>query len=189
MDSTQNDMSERIYSEEELINYLLSTIEDSREDFSIFAIRGLKHYHSPKIVEKLVKVIQEDSEPLKKVEAIRTISVKKPNKYIKEVVLDELKSEDERVRSAAADLLKFYNDNIINDLHSLLNKNLPEYTVTKIIWLLGQVGNQSSIDFLTKKDLAKNELLKDTVEDTINQIKQRYVKLAIEEIRKKNEKE
>ncbi|MHA2309834.1 MAG: HEAT repeat domain-containing protein, partial [Candidatus Heimdallarchaeaceae archaeon] len=153
MDSAQKDKQKKVYSEEELVNYLLSTTEDSRRDFSIFAIRGLKHYHSPKIVDRLVNIIQEDPEPLKKVEAMKSISVKKPNQYIKQVVLDELKSEDERVRSAAAELLKFYNASIVNDLHSLLDSDLPNYATAKIIWLLGHVGNQSSIDILTKKNL------------------------------------
>ncbi|MCG3219735.1 MAG: HEAT repeat domain-containing protein [Candidatus Heimdallarchaeota archaeon] len=189
MDSTQKDKQNRVYSEEELVNYLLSTTEDSRRDFSLFAIRGLKHYHSPKIVDRLVKIIQEDPEPLKKVEAIKSISVKKPNQYIKQVVLDELKSEDERVRSAAAELLKFYNDTIVNDLHSLLNKDLPEYTKTKIIWLLGHVGNQSSIDILTKRKFVEAKEFKDSVEDTITSIKQKYVKLSIDELRKKSEEE
>ncbi|NPD87583.1 MAG: HEAT repeat domain-containing protein [Asgard group archaeon] len=189
MDSTQKDKQSKVYSEEELINYLLSATEDSRRDFSLFAIREMKHYHSPRIVDRLVKIIQEDPEPLKKVEAIRTISVKKPNQYIKQIVLDELRSEDERVRSAAAELLKFYNDSITNDLHSLLDVDLPEYTKTKIIWLLGHVGNQSSIDILTKKSFVEAEEFKDSVKDTINSIKQRFVKLSIDDIRKKSEEE
>ncbi len=189
MDSTSKDKQNRVYSEEELVNYLLTSIEDSRKDFSIFAIRGLKHYQSPKIIDKLVKIIKEDSEPQKKVEAIKSISVKKPNQYIKQVVLAELKSEDERVRSAAAELLKYYNDNIVNDLHSLLETNLPDYTIAKIIWLLGHVGNPTSIDVLAKKDLLENDEFKLSVEDTINSIKQRYVKLSLDEIRKRSMEE
>lgn len=189
MDSTQKDKQKKVYSDEELVNYLLSTTEDSRRDFSLFAIRGLKHYHSPKIIDRLVNIIQEDPEPLKKVEAIKSISVKKPNQYIKQVVLDELKSEDERVRSAAAELLKFYNASIVNDLHSLLSTDLPIYATTKIIWLLGHVGNQSSIDILTKKNFVEVTELKASVEDTIKSIKQRHVNISLDEIRKKNKEE
>ena len=189
MDSKKKDKQKKVYSEEELVNYLLSTTEDSRRDFSLFAIRGLKHYHSPKIVDRLVNIIQEDSEPLKKVEAIRSISVRKPNQYIKQVVLDELKSEDERVRSAAAELLKFYNASIVNDLHILLDTDLPNYATTKIIWLLGHVGNSSSIDILTKKKFVEATELKESVENTINSIKQRHVNISIDEIRKKSKEE
>jgi HEAT repeat protein len=179
----------RDYSEEELIDYLLSSTEDSRKEFGVFAIRELKHYHSPKIVDRLVQIIKEDPEPAKKVEAIRSISFKKPNQYIKQVVLEELSSEDERVRSAAAELLKLYNDSLVDDLHSLLESDLPDYVVSKIIWLLGYVGNQTSIDFLGSKNLFTVDEFKDSVEDTINSIKQRYVKLSIDEIRRKNEEE
>lgn len=186
MDSTSNDKQNREYSDEELVNYLLNSIEDSRRDFSLFAIRGMKHYHSPKIIDKLIKIIKDDPEPLKKAEAIKSISRKKPNQYIKQILLDELKSEDERVRSAAAELLSYYNDDVADDLHSLLETNPPDYCVSKIIWLLGKVGNSTTVEILSKEDSKENNEFKEIISDTINSIRQKYVKLSLDEVRKRS---
>ena len=61
MESSDKDSRDFNYTEEELIEVLLKQLSDSREDFNIFAIRELKHYHSAKIIEELAAIVSEDS--------------------------------------------------------------------------------------------------------------------------------
>ncbi len=68
-----------IMSEEEIVKYLLESLEDERKDFNIFAIRQLKHYHSAKIVENLLRIVEDEVDTDKKIAALGSLQKRKPN--------------------------------------------------------------------------------------------------------------
>ena len=148
MESSKDKNAKVKFTEEELEAFLLNMLKDSRKDFTIFSIRELKHYHSPKVVETLADIIQNDSDSLKKIEAIRSLKRRKPNKYCKDIIFEQLKSKDEGVRLAAVDYLRICGDTITNDLHQLLKENNVPDVRSSILSLLGHVGTPKTLEFL-----------------------------------------
>ena len=174
------------YSEEELFNFLIKQVNDKRDDFSIFAIRELKHFNYPKAIELLVEIVKEESNIRKKEEAIKSLKLKQQNEFIKHAVLHQILSPVERVRSEAAELLKEYGESLVPDLQKLTIENLPKPEIFKGIWLLGQIGDSSTIDFFnSNKDFLKHKM-KESIEDAVNSIKSRNVRLLLDDIKKKN---
>ncbi len=180
-----NNLSEHDYSEEELLEFLIKQVDDKRDDFSIFAIRELKHFNYPKTIELLVDIIAKETNSRKKEEAIRSLKVKQQNKFIKQAVLQQISSPAERVRSEAAELLKEYGESLAPELQKLTLEDLPKPALTKSIWLLGQVGDSSTIDFFNSNKVFSKKEMQDSIEDAVNSIKSRNVKLLLEDIKKK----
>ena len=185
MESSKKNIGDLNYSEEDLIDVLLKQVNDSREDFCIFAIRELKHYQSAKIIEKLATIILTDKKNEKKLEAIRSLKSRKPNEYIKKIIVDQLKSRSEDIRSEAAEFLKEYGDVVEKDIRKFLLKDLPSYSKEKAIWLLGQIGEKETITFLEEyKKQNKNEF-DELIVDSIGAIKTRNVRLLLDDLKKK----
>ena len=172
-------------SEEEIVKYLLESLEDERKDFSIFAIRQLKHYHSAKIVENLLRIVEEEGDTDKKIAALSSLKKRKPNIYAKNIVLKQLLSPEEELRTEAANVLIEYDENIIPDLQVIYNSNLPTYAVDKIVWLLGKVGNSDTLTILSKYKEDLHEENQPTIDDAVENIKRKYIKMMFKEIEKK----
>ena len=177
--------SEYSYSEEELLEYLIKQVDDKRDDFSIFAIRELKHFNFPKTIELLVDVVNKDSNIRKKEEAIKSLKVKQQSRFIKQAILKQLSSPAERVRSEAAELLKEYGESLAPELQILTLEDLPKTALTKGIWLLGQIGDSSTIEFFKSNKLFSKKEMQKSIEDAVNSIKSRNIKLLLDDIRKK----
>ena len=184
MESSDKDSRDFNYTEEELIEVLLKQLSDSREDFNIFAIRELKHYHSAKIIEELAAIVSEDSRNEKKLEAIKSLKSRKPNEYVKNIVLDQLTSPSEDVRSEAAEFLKEYGEVVEKDIRHFLKEEIPAYSKEKAIWLLGQVGEKDTISFLEKLKQPNDKELDDLITDSIGIIKTRNVRLLLDDLKK-----
>ena len=184
MKSSGVDSSNHDYSEEELIGVLLKQLSDPRDDFNIFAIRELKHYHTPKVVEELAAIIQTDSKNEKKLEAIKSLKSRKPNEYVKNIIIEQLASPSEDIRSEAAEFLKEYGEVIEKDIRTFLKQEIPMYSKEKAIWLLGQVGEKDTIDFLENIKQSKNKELEDIITDSIGLIKTRNVRLLLDDLKK-----
>jgi len=184
MESSNRDSKDFDYSEDELIQVLLKQLTDPREDFNIFAIRELKHYHSAKIIEELAAIILTDSEEKKKLEAIKSLKSRKPNEYVKNIILNQLTSPSEDIRSEAAEFLKEYGEIVEKDIKTLLKKEIPTYSKEKAIWLLGQVGEKDTIGFLEKLKQPNNKKLDDVITDSIGAIKTRNVRLLLDDMKK-----
>lgn len=179
--------SEYDYTEEELLEYLIKQVDDKREDLSIFAIRELKHFNFPQTIELLVDIVNKESNIRKKEEAIKSLKVKHQNRFIKQAILQQISSPDERVRSEAAELLKEYGESLIPELEKLTLENLSKTAITKGIWLLGQIGDSSTIDFFNSNEIFSKKGMKDSIKDAVNSIKSRNVKLLLNDIKKKEE--
>jgi HEAT repeat protein len=177
--------SEHYYSEEELLDYLIKLVDDKRDDFSIFAIRELKHFNFPKTIELLVDIVNKEPNNRKKEEAIRSLKVKQQNKFIKQAILKQISSPVERVRSEAAELLKEYGESLAPELQKLTLEDLPKNALNKSIWLLGQIGDSSTIDFFNSNKVFSKKEMKHLIEDAVNSIKSRNVKLLLDDIKKK----
>lgn len=184
MESSKKDSKDFDYTEEELIEVLLKQLADPREDFDIFAIRGLKHYHSAKIIEELAAIILIDSTNEKKLEAIKALKSRKPNEYVKNIILDQLTSPSEDIRSEAAEFLKEYGEIVEKDVRTFLKKEIPTYSKEKAIWLLGQVGEKDTIGFLERLKHPNNKELDDVITDSIGVIKTRNVRLLLDDLKK-----
>ena len=175
----------QIMSEEEIVKYLLNSLEDERKDFSIFAIRQLKHYHSAKIVEKLLRIVEEERDPDKKIAALGSLKKRKPNLYTKDVVLKQILSPEEEIRTEAANVLIEYDENIIPDLEKIYGNNLQNHPVDKIVWLFGKVGTPDTLPILLKFRETLQEENRPTLDDAIESIKRKYIKMMFKEIEKK----
>ncbi|MCK5303825.1 MAG: hypothetical protein ACTSQC_03675 [Candidatus Heimdallarchaeaceae archaeon] len=175
----------QIMSEEEIVKYLLDSLEDERKDFSIFAIRQLKHYHSAKIVEKLLRIVEEEKDSDKKIAALGSLKKRKPNIYTKDVVLKHLLSPEEEIRTEAANVLIEYDESIISDLETIYSNNLQNYAVDKIVWLLGKVGTPDTLTILLKYRETLQKENRSTLDDAVENIKRKYIKMMFKEIEKK----
>lgn len=176
---------DQIMSEEEIVKYLLESVEDERKDFSIFAIRQLKHYHSAKIVEKLLRIVEEERDSDKKIAALGSLKKRKPNLYTKEIVLKQILSPEEAIRTEAANVLIEYDESIIPGLEKIYSTDIPNYAVNKIIWLLGKVGIPDTYAVLSGyKETIQEESLA-TLEDAVESIKRKYTKMMFKEVEKK----
>ncbi len=184
MKSSEEDTDDIDYSEDELIEVLLKQVNDSREDFDIFAIRELKHYHSAKIIEELSTILLSNSKNEKKVEAIKSLKSRKPNEYVKNIIINQLISSSEDIRSEAAEFLIEYGETIEKDIRNLLTKELPSYSQEKAIWLLGQVGEKETITFLEEIKQKNDKELNDIITDSISAIKTRNVRLMFDDLKK-----
>ncbi len=178
----------QILSEEEIVKYLLESLEDERKDFSIFAIRQLRHYHSAKIVERLLRIIEEEGDTDKKIAALGSLQKRKPNLYVKDIVLKQLLSPEEELRTEAANVLIEYDESIIPDLEVIYNNDLPSYAVDKIVWLLGKVGNPDTLAILSKYKETIQKESQPTIDDAVESIKRKYTKMMFKEIEKKEQK-
>ncbi|MEE9410740.1 MAG: HEAT repeat domain-containing protein [Candidatus Heimdallarchaeota archaeon] len=187
MGSSNKDPKKLEFKEEQMIQHLLSQLDDKREDFGIFAIRELKHFHSAKIVEALSSVVKNDSKNSKKIAAIRSLKARKPNPYIKDIIMGQLISSSEDVRSEAAAFLMEYGSLIEKDLRMFLEKDLPDYSKEKVIWLLGQVGNKDAVSFLEKQKQSINQEMNDLINDSIKSIKGRNIRLLLDDLKKNEE--
>lgn len=173
------------YSEEELLEYLIKQLNDKRDDFSIFAIRELKHFNYPKTIELLVDIVNKEPNSRKKEEAIKSLKVKQQNNFIKQAILKQISSPVERVRSEAAELLKEYGESLAPELQKLTLEDLPKPSLAKGIWLLGQIGDSSTIDFFNSNKVFSKEEIQNSIKDAVNSIKSRNVKLLLDDIKKK----
>ncbi len=176
---------DQIMSEEEIVKYLLESLEDERKDFSIFAIRQLKHYHSAKIVEKLLRIVAEEGDTDKKIAALGSLQKRKPNLHAKSIILKQLLSSEEEIRTEAANVLIEYDESIIPDLEKIYGNNLQNYAVDKIVWLLGKVGNPDTLAILLKHRETLQEENRPTLDDAVESIKRKYTKIMLKEIEKK----
>lgn len=175
---------DKTMSEQEIIEYLLMSLEDARKDFSIFAIRQLQHYHSAEIVEKLLRIVEEEGDKDKKIAALGSLKKRKPNYYVKDVVLKQLLSSEEEIQTEAANVLIEYDESLIPDLEKIYDSDIPSYAVDKIVWLLGRVGNPNTLAKLDEyRETIQKENL-DTLEDAVENIKRKYTKLMYKEIEK-----
>ena len=177
----------QIMSEEEIVIHLLESLEDKRKDFSIFAIRQLRHYHSAIIVEKLLRIVEEEGDPDKKIAALGSLKKRKPNLYIKDIVLKQILSPEEEIRTEAANVLIEYDESIIPDLEKICANNLKNYAVDKTVWLLGKVGNTDTLPILLKHRETLQEENRPTLDDAVESIKRKYTKMMFKEIEKKEE--
>ena len=184
MESSKKDISNSDYSEEELIDVLLKQINDPREDFSIFAIRELKHYKSAKIIEELASIILTDTKDKKKLEAIKSLKSRRPNDYIKKLIVDQLMSPSEDIRSEAAEFLKEYGEVVEKDIRDFLSNDLPSYSKEKAIWLLGQIGEKETIGFLEEYKQQNLNEFDELIIDSIGAIKTRNVRLLLDDLKK-----
>ena len=175
----------QIMSEEEIVKYLIESLEDERKDFSIFAIRQLKHYHSAKIVEKLLGIVEKEGDTDKKIAALDSLQKRKPNLYAKEIVLKQLLSPEEELRTGAAHILLEYDECIIPDLEAIYDDDIPNYAVDKIVWLLGKVGNPDTLAMLSKYKETIQKESQPTIDDAVEYIKRKYTKMMFKEIEKK----
>ncbi len=181
-------LSEHDYSEEELFEFLIKQVNDKREDFSIFAIRELKHFNFPKSIELLVEIVNKESNIRKKEEAIKSLKVKQQNRFIKQAILQQISSSAERVRSEAAELLKEYGESLAPELQNLTLEDLPKFALSKGIWLLGQIGDSSTIEFFNSNKVFSKKEMQESIEDAVISIKSRNVKLLLDDIKKKEKK-
>ena len=177
--------SGRIMTEDEIIGYLIDSLEDDRKDFSVFAIKQLKHYHSAKIIEKLLEIVESAEDIDKKVAALNSLKKRKPSLFTKSIVLKQLFSPQEEIRTEAANLLLEFDEELISDLEKLMSDKAPDYTVGKIVWLLGNVGNPDTLINLDKSKETIPTSIKPTFDDAIENIKRKYTKLMFKEIEKK----
>ena len=183
MESSRKNNNNFNYSEEELIDVLLKQINDPREDFCIFAIRELKNYHSVKIIEELTAIILNDRKNEKKLEAIKSLKSRKPNEYIKSIIVEQLTSSSEDIRSEAAEFLKEYGDVVERDIRNFLMKDLPSYSKEKAIWLLGQIGEKETISFLEEFKMENPNEFDELIIDSIGAIKTRNVRLLLDDLK------
>lgn len=177
----------QLMSEEEIVKYLLDSLDDDRKDFSIFAIRQLKHYHSSKIIETLLEIVERDGDIDKTIAALGSLQKRKPNFYAKDIILKQLLSPEEEVRTEVAHILLEYDESIIPDLEKIFCNDTPNYAIDKIVWLLGKVGNPDTLDTLNDYEETIQEKNRPTLEDAIESIKRKYTKLMFKEIEKKDE--
>lgn len=174
------------YTEEELISYLFKMIEDDSEEFNIFAIRELKHFHSAKIIEKLIEIIINEESTRKRVAAINSLKARKPNPNIKNTLLELLTSDDKILRDAVTEILLEYRENISEELHLLKLDKLSKEVKISVIQLLGDVGDKNSIIYLSECEHFKDDKLKNIITESINKIKRKDVRLLLDEIYKQN---
>ena len=172
-------------SEDEIIEYLVNSLDDERKDFATFAIRQLKHYHSALIVEKLQKIVDSESNIEHTIKALNSLRRRKPNHHTKEIALRKLLSEKEEIRKAATNFLLEFDSQILPDLEEMIEQHLPKYAVSNIIWILGQIGKPDTIFKLNDCNSIKSGNFKQIIDNAVESIKKRYPKLLFEELKEK----
>ncbi|MHA1667220.1 MAG: HEAT repeat domain-containing protein [Candidatus Heimdallarchaeaceae archaeon] len=176
------------YDEKELVRHLFLMLNDKNEDINIYAIRALKHYHSPRIIEALTQIVENDPSSEKKVAAIYSLKNRKINVYIQKVLLNQLLSENEDVRNSVVDILKIQQEDVISKLYEIVREKPPSYALPQIIELLGEIGDKETLEFLNNSRLFKKNKYKSLITLAENKIKQRNLKLLFEDMKKKERK-
>ncbi len=160
-------------------------IEQSKlkdENMSIFAIREMIHYPSPKIYERLLEII-EGCENRNKVEtAIYSLLNLKPSKRFLSSLLPLIFHEEERLRAASALVLSKIRTESLLEVRKILDKKLSDLKndfTSSFFWLIGKIGEKEDVDRLIKlrETIKPDDVLIDSINNAIQSIEQRDVRM------------
>jgi len=150
----------------------------------LFAIRAMKNYYTPKILERLIDIVNNENDTNKKLQAIYSLSTKPPIKVIEQTLIKQLFNKSEAIRSAAAKVLVEYGERNLSEMYQILNKNeTPIETKKTIIWLIGRIGTKESSEFLKNlKEQVKAKDILEYINDALNNLRKKIVKISLEEL-------
>jgi len=176
-------MSDKTYSNADIEDLLLKESFADDENRAIFAVRAMKNYFSPKILERLIDIIENEKNSEMVICAIYSLGTKPPIKSVLHILKKQLLRKQEGIRAAAMKVLSEYGDLTLRELDSLLTRKeeLPLYSQKSVIWLLGQIGSKETYDYLNKwKGSSKIKDLDEHFEDALRNLKRKVMKISLE---------